>query len=424
MKIEDKFQRFDMNKRPERQKNYLRPLTWLLSFPSVWKHGLKIKKVNMKGLKPPYILLCNHTSFMDFKVMTAAIFPQRANYVVAIDGFIGREMLLRKVGCICKRKFTNDIGLVRHLNRVVNINKDIIVLHPEARYSLIGTNAILPESLGKLVKLLKVPVASLNMHGNYLNSPCWNLTERGNRIEAEMTQIITKDQTKTLTYQQINDCINNALIYDEYFWQKANKISIKYENNAKGLHKVLYQCPCCITESQMISDKNRIWCKHCGKEWIMSDFGELKAVSGITEFTHIPDWYEFERKQVRKQIEEKTYKFSDDVLVDSLPNAKGYIRLGPAKLTHNLNGFYLAGNFGEKNFRLSKEPLSMYSCHIEYDYLNKGDCIDLSTLDDTYYIYPQNKLSSVTKISLATEELFKFYSESLINQTEIVNMPL
>ena len=73
-------------------------------------------------------------------------------------------------------------------------------------------------------------------------------------------------------------------------------------------------------------------------------------------------------------------------MVDSLPNAKGYIRLGPAKLTHNLNGFYLEGNFGEKNFRLSKEPLSMYSCHIEYDYLNKGDCIDLSTLEDTYYM--------------------------------------
>jgi hypothetical protein len=418
MKIEDKFQRFDMNKKPERQKNYLRPLTWLLSFPSVWKHGLKIKKVNMEGLKPPYILLCNHTSFMDFKVMTAAVFPHRANYVVAIDGFIGRETLLRKVGCICKRKFTNDIGLVRHLNHVVNINKDIIVLHPEARYSLIGTNAILPESLGKLVKLLQVPVVSLNMHGNYLNSPCWNLTERGNRIEAEMTQIITKDQIKTLAYQKINDCINNALIYDEYSWQKANKISIKYENNAKGLHKVLYQCPCCMIESQMISDKNRIWCEHCGKEWIMSDFGELKAVSGITEFTHIPDWYEFERKQVRKQIEEKTYKFSDDVLVDSLPNAKGYIRLGPAKLTHNLNGFYLEGNFGEKNFRLNKKPLSMYSCHIEYDYLNRGDCIDLSTLEDTYYIYPQNKLSSVTKISLATEELFKVYSGSRINQTE------
>jgi DNA-directed RNA polymerase subunit RPC12/RpoP len=420
MEKADKLQKFDMDKKPERQKNYLRPLTWILSFPSVWKHGLKIKKVNMKGLKPPYILLCNHTSFMDFKVMTAAIFPYKANYVVAIDGFIGRETLLRKVGCICKRKFTNDIGLVRHINHVVNINRDIIILHPEARYSLVGTNAILPESLGKLVKFLKVPVVTLNMHGNYLNSPCWNLTERGNRIEAELTQIISEKQVSELTHNQINACINNALKYDEYTWQKENKISIKYKNNAKGLHKVLYQCPSCMTEFMMDSDKNRIWCNNCGKEWIMSEFGELQAVIGITEFSHIPDWYEFERKQVRKQIEEKTYEFSDDVLVDSLPNAKGYIRLGPAKLSHNLNGFYLEGCFGGKKFSLSKEPLSMYSCHIEYEYFNKGDCIDLSTLDDTYYIYPQSKLCAVTKISLATEELFKFFSADHIKNNKIL----
>ena len=29
----------------------------------------------------------------------------------------------------------------------------------------------------------------------------------------------------------------------------------------------------------------------------------------------------------------------------------------------------------------------MYSVHIEYEYNNKGDCVDLSTLEDTYYIY-------------------------------------
>ena len=259
------------------------------------------------------------------------------------------------------------------------------------------------------------------MNGNYLNSPCWNLTERGNRLQAQITQIITKDQIKTLTNKQINDRINNALIYDEYAWQKENNVIIKYKNNAKGLHKVLYQCPGCMTEDQMDSDKNRIWCRQCGKEWIMSELGELKAVSGVTEFSHIPDWYEFERGQVRKQIEEKTYEFSDDVIVDSLPNAKGYIRLGHAKLSHNMDGFHLEGNFGGKSFSLGKEPLSMYSCHIEYDYLGGSDCIDLSTLEDTYYIYPQNKLSAVTKISLATEELFKFYCGAQVKRVEMTD---
>ena len=60
----------------------------------------------MDGLKPPYLLLCTHHAFIDFKVQTRAIFPHPATYVVALDGFIGKEWLLRNVGGIGKRKFT------------------------------------------------------------------------------------------------------------------------------------------------------------------------------------------------------------------------------------------------------------------------------------------------------------------------------
>ena len=140
------FTRFDMSKPPVRTKWYLRPLTYILSAPDVFKHRTKITKTRTEGLKPPYLMLCNHNSFLDFKVLTKAIFPSRANYVVAIDGFIGREKLLRNVGCICKRKFTNDIVLVKQLKQVLK-NGDIAVVYPEARYSLCGTTAVLPESL-------------------------------------------------------------------------------------------------------------------------------------------------------------------------------------------------------------------------------------------------------------------------------------
>lgn len=411
---------FDMARKPVRQKNYLRPLTWILSYPAVWKHGLKIEKNGIQGLKPPFLLLCTHMAFLDFKVTTAALFPQRANYIVAIDGFIGREWLLRKVGCICKRKFTNDINLIRQVKYIINVNKDIIVIYPEARYSLVGTTAILPDSLGKLAKLLKVPVVVLNMHGNYLNSPVWNLADRGNHIEADMTQIISQEQLKLLTVDDINDRIRKAFEYDEYAWQKRNGIRIEYRDRAKGLHKVLYQCASCLTEFKMGSDGSRLRCGHCGKEWNMTELGELQAINGETEFSHIPDWYEFERKQVRKQIDEKNYTFSSEVAVDSLPNAKGYIRLGTATLTHDLGGFRLEGNFNGKPFMLVKGPLSMYSCHIEYDYMGKGDCIDLSTMEDTYYLYPAGTNFSATKIALATEELFKVCCEANDRQTNIL----
>lgn len=400
--------RFDMKAKPKRQLAVLKPLAWLLSFPSLWLHRVKIHKVNMGGLKPPYLLLCTHMAFMDFKVTTAAIFPHRANYVVAIDGFIGREWLLRNVGCICKRKFTNDTKLIRHIKHVVDVNKDILVIYPEARYSLIGTNAVLPQSLSKLVKLLKVPVVVLNIHGDYLNSPCWNLSNRNNRVEADMTQIITQEQTAELALCEIDRRIHEAFVYDEYAWQKTNAIRIKYRNNAKGLHKVLYQCPHCKTEYKMNSSGTQLWCEHCGKIWGMTEYGELKALNGDTEFPHIPDWYEFERSEVRKQVQNGTYSFCGEVTVESLPNSKGYIPLGCAQLTHSLNGFMLTGTFGNIPFELHKEPLSMYSCHIEYEYFGKGDCIDLSTLDDTYYIYPKGDCFSVTKFALATEELYNY----------------
>ena len=118
MKDKD-FVRFDMQAPPVRTKWYLRPLTYILSAPDVKKHGCIIRKNIPEGLRPPFVMLCNHNAFMDFKVATKTIFPWRANYVVAIDGFIGREKLLRDVGCICKRKFTNDITLIRQLKQVI-----------------------------------------------------------------------------------------------------------------------------------------------------------------------------------------------------------------------------------------------------------------------------------------------------------------
>lgn len=400
------FKRFDFNRKPRRQHLCLLPLAWLLSYPSVWKHRAKINRVKMEGLKPPYLLLCNHNAFMDFKVTTAAIFPSRANYVVAIDGFIKREWLLRNMGCVCKRKFTNDATMVRHLHHVVE-NGDIVVLYPEARYSLCGTNAVLPESLGKLAKFLKVPVVTLIMNGHHINSPFWNLSERGNRTEATLSQIVTAEEIKTLSYTEINQRINNKFIYDDFAWQASNRIKIAYKNRAKGLHKVLYQCPHCMAEYHMMSDGNRIWCNDCKKQWTMSEYGELSCEDGNTEFTHIPDWYEWERSQVRKEVEENRYFFSGPVSVMSLPNSRGFIPLGEGVLTHDSNGFLLTGVHNGQPYKLEKSVHSLYSCHIEYDYLGKyGDCIDLNTLSDTYYISPHDCEFSVTKIALATEELY------------------
>ena len=402
----DNIKRFDMEKAPQRQ--HLRHLIRLLSQPDLSKHKNVLTKINMDGIKPPYLLLCNHNAFMDFKVASKAVYPAHANFVVAIDGFLKREWLLRFIGCICKRKFTSDITLLRHLKTVVK-RGDIAAIYPEARYSLCGTNAVLPNSFGKLAKLLGVPVVVLICHGHHINSPFWNLPDHGIKgTTATMTCIANAEDVKNKSDEELTKLIEDSFVYDEFKWQKDNNIVCTYNKRAEGLHKVLYQCPNCNKEFHMTSFGTTLKCQDCGKEWEMTELGELKAKTGKTEFSHIPDWYEWERSNVKKEIDNGTYHFSCEARVDSLPNPKKYIDIGMARFTHDMDGFHLSGNAMGEDYSLDWAPISLYSCHIEYEYLGKyGDCVDLNTKTDTLYIYPKNCDFSVTKISLATEELYK-----------------
>lgn len=404
---------FDFNKKPQKESFYLTPIAFGLSFPEVWKRHLKINKVNMKGLKPPYILLCTHHAFIDFKVTTAAIFPHRANYVIAIDGFINREWLVRHAGGIGKRKFTNDTRLIKQIKYSLNQLNNICAIYPEARYSLAGTTAILPDALGKLIKLLKKPVVVLNMHGNYLSQPVWNLKKRKVNIEADMTQILTEKDVQTVSVETINERIHKAFQYDEYQWQFDHQIKIDDKNRAKNIHKVLYQCPHCH-QSTMISDKHELTCTSCHQTYEMDVYGRLHAQKGETKFSHVPDWYEWQREQVKQELLKDQYYFEDEVMIESLPNAKGFIPLGDGHLVHDKDGFHLTSK--DKKLELNIQPLSMYGLHIEYDYMGKGDCIDLSTLENTYYIYPKHKKNVVTKLHFAVEEMYKLYREQLKNE--------
>lgn len=404
------WERHDLKKKPKRQWPIIGPLSCLLSLKWKITNRVKVKKLNTKGLKGPYILLPNHNAFMDYLTMQLAIFPNRANYIVSIDGYLGFNWIIEKAGAIGKRKFTNDIYLIKQLITVKN-NKDVIVVYPEARYSLCGTRAVIPSSVAKLAKLLKIPVVTLLNKGHHINEPFWNQKPRGVKVDpAIMKQVLSSDDVQNFSVKEIGRIIRENLEYDDFKWQKDNKIKVTKNDRAEGLHKVLYQCCECEKEYGMKTKGSELFCENCGKRWNMTFYGELEAVSGETRFSHIPDWYEWERKNVRKEIEEERYSLESEVIIDALPNPKVFIEVGTGYVVHDKNGFTLKWNYLGEDYILKRSVASMYSCHIEYDFkTRKKDCFDLSTLEDTYFIYPLSKDFSVTKISLATEELYKYY---------------
>ena len=403
----DKYERFDMKKPPERPK--LRLLSYLIAVMEKPKHKIKIDKSGFKGIKPPYLLLANHNAFMDINVMTIATFPHPKNYVIAIDGYLNREKLIRMIGGICKRKFTTDLQLIKQLEYAV-AHKRVPVIFPEARYSLCGTTAIIPPALGRLCKHLNIPVVMLMMHGHHINSPFWNLTDRKVKgFQAELKCIIQKNELSELSLDEINERIHDAFQYDEYNWQKEHNIHVTYKGRAEGLHKVLYQCPHCGKEYRMDSKGTQLFCKACGHTWEYSELGELQAVEGETYFSHIPDWYEWERDNVRKEVEAGTYHFEGEVHTSMMPKDK-FVPIGDGHLVHDTNGFRLTGEFEGEKYEVFLDARMHYGVHIEYEYLGKyGDCVDLNTLDNTYYVYPHGEDFAVTKFSLACEELFKFH---------------
>ena len=402
--------RFNTAKYPIRQPLIIVLLIWVLSKFALLFTKYKIEKVNMENLKGPYLMLSNHQYFVDFELAALGTFPRRVNNVINIDGYINRAWLMKLIGGICTRKFTNDLHLIKSIRKVLK-RGDVVGLYPEARYSACGITSYLPDSLAKLVKMCKVPVVVVIHHGNHLHTPFWNFRKKRKvPLYTRLTQVLTKEQVENMSISEIDKVLKEAFVYDEYKYQKDNNILITEKYRAEGMHKILYQCPHCLKEHKMNSQGTELFCEECGKRWILNEDGTLSAINGVTEFSHVPDWYNWEREQVRKQVLDGTYKFEDEVKVYSLPRTTSPILLGKAKVRHTIaEGFVLEGFYNNKDYRIIRSPLQANSLHIEYDYchIEPYDCFDITTEDDCYFCYPNQK-NVVTKIGFATEEIYLY----------------
>lgn len=404
---------YKTEKYPIRQPICLTGLIWVLSKIMLAGKKYKVEKIGMEGLKSPYMMLSNHMSFVDFELAAMGTWPYRVNNVVNIDGYYMRPWLMEWIGAICTRKFTMDLHLIKSIHKVLE-RGDILGLYPEARYSPCGTTSFLPESLGMLVKKNRVPVVTVLHRGNYLHAPFYNFRQKRKvPLHTTLTLALTTEDIDRMTVEEINLKLREMLDYNEYKYQKENGILMKEPYRAEGLHKILYKCPHCMSEGEMDTKGAELFCKSCGKRWYQEECGDLRALDGETEFSHIPDWFEWEREEVKREILDGKYAFECEVDVHSMPGCYSFEPLGKAKLTHNpTDGFVLEGYYNGAPYRIQRTPLQTNSLHVEYDFphIKPFDCLDISTEHDSFYCFPEIP-NVVTKLSLATEEIYKLRLE-------------
>lgn len=406
--------RFNMCRRPNKPRWYFKILEYIAApFYLMFNNGhVKVNK-QVRKIKGPYLILSTHASFMDFAQIVRGIMPRTTGWVMSVEEFRRGDWLMGGIGGIPKRKFTHDIVTAKNALYYLKNLKHTCTIFPEARFELAGINEKLDGALGKFCKVANVPVVMCKTNGNFINSPQWSKHPyRKIRQEAHLYVLLTKEQISKASADEIQQIIEKAFVKDEFKWQVENNLHIKCKNRADGLFRILYKCPNCGKEFKMTSQGVRLWCEECGAIWEMDTLSRLKGVNTDKGFSHIPDWYNWEREEVRKEVESGKYCFEDQIRIEDYYSSKtGCIPVGDGRVKHDKNGFSITGTVNGEKFYLVKPVSMMYSVHIEYNFLNRGDCFDISDDKTTYFMYLKTAKNYLTKLHFATEELYKYYVE-------------
>ncbi len=456
------------HEKPVRQRMLFRIILFILSVRDLWVTGFTYRTTGLEklGKDEPCLVLMNHSSFIDLKIASRLLVARPFHIICTADGFVGKKWLMRLIGCIPTRKFMMDVALVRDMVYVVRELKSSILMFPEASYSFDGTQTPLPDSLGKCIKLLKVPVVMIRTSGAFARDPLYNnLQLRKVRVSAEVEYLFSAEDIARKSPQELNDILQEKFTFDYFRWQQENKIIVDEPFRADGLNRMLYKCPRCKTEGRMLGRGTRIGCRQCGKMYELTEYGFLQPVSdseaerlfrpeeeseegekpglkdGVAEwaeavkknrtkgygkpepgravetcknapdndkeieFTHIPDWYRWERECVRQELVEGTYRLEVPVVIYMMVNTECIYQVGDGILIHSDKGFHLTGCGGKLDY--TQEPTTSYSLYSDFYWYEIGDVICIGDNRAQYYCFPQGCGDIVAKTRLAAEELYK-----------------
>ncbi len=353
----------------------------------------------------PVLILMNHSSFIDLKIASKIFYPKPYGIVCTSDGFVGKELLMRLIGCIPTQKFVSDISLISDMEYLLKEKRTSVLMYPEASYSFDGTATALPRKMGVLLKKLGVPVVTVITQGAFARDPLYNgLQLRKVTVRADVTCLYTREDLKTMTVAQLDEGLDNAFGFDNFAWQKENGIVIDEPFRADGLNRILFKCPHCGAEGQTEGKGTSFTCHTCGKAYTLTELGELEANHGEAAFTHIPDWYAWQRQEVKKSLEDGSYKLDVDVDIGMMVDYKAIYMVGSGHLTHTTEGFHLTGCDGKLDY--TQGALSCYGLYSDYFWYEIGDVICIGNKDALYYCFPKGG-DVVAKTRLAAEELYK-----------------
>lgn len=228
------------------------------------------KKISLKG--GPYLILSNHTS--EFDTIFMGLTFDKPLYFVASDQLLnsgfGSWFLRYFFNPIPKSKSMADLTLVKRMLKVIE-EKGNVVLYPEGNSTMSGDQVFIGDSMGKLVKFLKIPVIFVNVKGLYLSSPRWSYYRKFGKTTLEEVGRLSVDEIAKMEISDLSNLVREKL--NIHLYQVPQTTLFKGKKRAEGLHKLVFNCPSCHGLMTTFSKGNDLFCSSCDFKGHYDEYG-------------------------------------------------------------------------------------------------------------------------------------------------------
>lgn len=264
-------------------------------------------------LKPPFLVFANHTMDYDAFFISAS-FQDHIYFVMSdhVSSLKTGKLIKHLVSPIPITKSSVDAETVKNVYSILKQN-GIVGIFPEGNKSFAGSTSFIKPSTAKLARKANVPIVLYNIVGGYFSSPRWSKIKRKGHIHSFVREVITPEQIKNMTDEELYDKIKSGLNVNAYVEQEKHKVQFEADNKAENIEALLYYCPKCGAFNSIYGEGDHIKCSKCDLDAIYNNYGYIEKAP----FSKLDEWDAFQKQKLR---DEDFESYEDEKVITSDPD--------------------------------------------------------------------------------------------------------
>ncbi len=275
--------------------NYLFGVSLCIFVDTLW---LRMKVTGLENIpkRGPFLLLPNHTTFLDPFVICYPIFrPMRYMATAALLRVPLLGPWVKALGAFPKMKYVKDPASMATTQRLWEQDQ-LITIFPEGRRTWDGEPTDVSDGIGRLIQRLDARVVFATLENAYLMHPRWAKYPR--RVPLRLVYHGPFKYPADWTPEEIAADVRSRVRAKQEV-PKGTKVWTY--RMAAGLSNLLWACLHCHELEALHEDPNdgdRIVCRACGAAWRIDVETRLTAEAGGATDTNVRDAYRAVREYV------------------------------------------------------------------------------------------------------------------------------